>query len=542
MPHPKVLLGALGALLGLSALAGCWDEPTACASTSDCFVGEVCASGQCAPPSVADQAPDTSPTPDMDPVLPDMQDASPDLPDVSHDMTPTACGAPTPLACGEACVDPQTDATHCGGCDRPCAQDEMCVSGACAPRMDCRAPAQACQGFTYCDDSDGRCKPGCAEDSQCRADQRCTDAHQCACPEGLRDCGGACRLAMDPGACGPSCEVCETSLLGLATCAQEQCQLSCDAGARDCGQGCAPCPEGRGVRTTGCMAGACVITACESGYTPCDSGCCRATLICRTTPVIRARPLTGNGPWTTAPLTVPPFRAVELDASTSTASIGSSINERTWTLVRRPEGSRARFNPNTSNQTVQLLLDKIGEYEVELSVGSLVGESCTTSRLILRALPQEDFYAELTWRTPGDPDPGDDDGADLDLHYLREGAGARWNRAPDDIHWRNETSDWGPPGSAGDARLVREDDDGRGPVLLRHDDVPDGAYSVAVHVFDDGDFGPSQASVRLFIDGQIALERRAKPLNGQDVFWLVARARWPERTLTLIDTLSTDFP
>jgi hypothetical protein len=41
-----------------------------------------------------------------------------------------ACAGSTVL-CGASCVDTQSDANHCGGCDGVCASDQDCVSGAC---------------------------------------------------------------------------------------------------------------------------------------------------------------------------------------------------------------------------------------------------------------------------------------------------------------------------------------------------------------------------------------------------------------------------
>lgn len=35
------------------------------------------------------------------------------------------------LRCGETCVDPSRDQTHCGSCDDPCKADELCIVGEC---------------------------------------------------------------------------------------------------------------------------------------------------------------------------------------------------------------------------------------------------------------------------------------------------------------------------------------------------------------------------------------------------------------------------
>lgn len=47
--------------------------------------------------------------------------------------------------CGGACVDTQTDAAHCGGCDMPCGDGETCEGGTCvAPDPCARAPLENC--------------------------------------------------------------------------------------------------------------------------------------------------------------------------------------------------------------------------------------------------------------------------------------------------------------------------------------------------------------------------------------------------------------
>jgi hypothetical protein len=41
------------------------------------------------------------------------------------------CALPTKY-CGGACVDPQSDAAHCGKCDNACAVGQLCSGGSCA--------------------------------------------------------------------------------------------------------------------------------------------------------------------------------------------------------------------------------------------------------------------------------------------------------------------------------------------------------------------------------------------------------------------------
>ena len=75
---------------------------------------------------------------------------------------PGMCPSERPTRCGDDCVDLFTDPTACGGCGTMCAVGEVCEQGQCTEQTgDCRD--DGCTGLTWCDASDGQCKPGCAE-------------------------------------------------------------------------------------------------------------------------------------------------------------------------------------------------------------------------------------------------------------------------------------------------------------------------------------------------------------------------------------------
>jgi len=93
-----------------------------------------------------------------------------------EDAGPTACSCDLgELCCGTTCVRPDRDRRHCGGCDMPCAADELCVLSTCEPL--CEAPLELC-GDVCVDlqtdpDHCGRCNRVCASgiciDGECAA-------------------------------------------------------------------------------------------------------------------------------------------------------------------------------------------------------------------------------------------------------------------------------------------------------------------------------------------------------------------------------------
>ena len=81
-----------------------------------------------------------------------------------------ACGVDR-IVCGEACVDPSIDPAHCGGCDQPCAAEAACQAGTCV--ASCDAPAADCGGSCRNLDNDelhcGACDSPCASGQPCVA-------------------------------------------------------------------------------------------------------------------------------------------------------------------------------------------------------------------------------------------------------------------------------------------------------------------------------------------------------------------------------------
>jgi hypothetical protein len=76
------------------------------------------------------------------------------------------------IVCAGACVDPDSDVAHCGGCDSPCAADDLCSGGLC---VDACHPQTECDGvcvdtFSHPDHCGGcgiECASGLCIDGEC---------------------------------------------------------------------------------------------------------------------------------------------------------------------------------------------------------------------------------------------------------------------------------------------------------------------------------------------------------------------------------------
>lgn len=128
--------------------------------------------------------------------------------------TGVACDAPMTV-CGDACVDTQSDVLHCGGCDLPCADGELCSAGSCA--LDCAADQVACGGACVDLQTDadncGGCDMPCAPGELCGMGQCVLD-----CPMGQEACGDSCVDtqvdAANCGGCDQACDGCQTCTAG----------------------------------------------------------------------------------------------------------------------------------------------------------------------------------------------------------------------------------------------------------------------------------------------------------------------------------------
>lgn len=226
-----------------------------------------------------------------------------------------------------------------------------------------------------------------------------------------------------------------------------------------------------------------------------------------------------------------------------------SLKSLAWT-VTGPEGNHQALVPSASFATPTYQVDVEGEYRFCLdacdSSRCSGDETCrTTVCRIVHVVAPCAIHVELTWDTPGDPDPydtGTDKGTDLNLHFTHpfasgedldgDGKPDGWFDVPYDCFWFNQKPDWETtnPSANDDPRLDRDDDDGAGPENLNLCRPVNGrVYRVGVHGWDDHGYGPSYPWVRIYLYDQLVFERNLKPL---DVLlqtcdlWEVARITW----------------
>lgn len=106
------------------------------------------------------------------------------------------------LECGGACVDPENDNAHCGGCNQACTFPETCEDGACT----CSAGTTRCGADCVRLEEDaghcGACDIACPTGSTC-------ELGECTCGKGMARCDSLCvDVTSDPdncGLCGRSC-------------------------------------------------------------------------------------------------------------------------------------------------------------------------------------------------------------------------------------------------------------------------------------------------------------------------------------------------
>jgi len=245
------------------------------------------------------------------------------------------------------------------------------------------------------------------------------------------------------------------------------------------------------------------------------------------------------------PLRILPLATLELRGDGSQDPDGE-IARWQWAVIERPEDSRSQVAPHASASNPSLFIDLAGRYVIELQVFDDRGlPSCAPAVVVLDAVPCEDIHVQLVWDTPGDPDQDDQGfaaGSDLDLHLLHPLGD--WFDLPHDTFYGNPNPDWGRPANPGDdPSLDRDDTDGAGPENINLDNPEDGrVYRVGVHYFNDHGYGPSFATVRLFVQGVLVFELPNRRLGATDTFWDVLTITWPGGAVHTVDTIAQRAP
>ena len=237
---------------------------------------------------------------------------------------------------------------------------------------------------------------------------------------------------------------------------------------------------------------------------------------------------------------VTPQTVLHLDG-TGSYSPNGAIVAWSWT-VEQPDGSNQIFQPSSSSPTPSFQPNVVGPYVFELSVIDETGaSSCASAKASVLVLPEDTIAVELVWDTPGDLNPldeGEGAGSDLDLHFMHPSAAGLdvnedgqpdpWFDVPWDVFWVNPKPNWENPEpfANDDPSLDRDDKDGMGPETITLGQPIEGnEYPIAVHYWSDNGFGPSTATVRVYVDGNLNFE--ASLLMNEHDLWDVGTLSWP---------------
>ncbi|MCB9728442.1 MAG: choice-of-anchor D domain-containing protein [Deltaproteobacteria bacterium] len=243
-----------------------------------------------------------------------------------------------------------------------------------------------------------------------------------------------------------------------------------------------------------------------------------------------------------------PQTKLHLLGSQSYAASGA-IKRYEWT-AQQPVGSQSVLLPSFLAPDPTFEANVAGEYVFTLTVYDQNDEaSCEVAEVHVFVVPDEAIHVELVWDTPGDPnqsDEGPEAGADLDLHFAHpfasngdidgDGVNEPWFDVPHDCYWFNADPNWGSlsPTVDDNPGLDRDDTDGAGPENLNLNLPEEGlTYRVGVHYWSDHDFGPSKATVRIYIYSSLRFEVNDVELVN-DAMWEVATVAWPSGDVTLI--------
>lgn len=185
-----------------------------------------------------------------------------------------------------------------------------------------------------------------------------------------------------------------------------------------------------------------------------------------------------------------------------------------WTLPGRPGGSSAGLA--THDDEALLFLDSAGTFEVWLQVVNGDGVSSAPATHRVSAAPSAGLHVELSWDT---------NYSDVDLHLLADPAAAPFD-LPDDCCFCNRAPSWGASGSADDPALALDNRQGLGPEHIDLVAPAEEEYPVLVHYFEDKGGGPTEATVRVWVDG-VLQATWSETLRFNDL-WQAGSVRFPE--------------
>jgi hypothetical protein len=275
-------------------------------------------------------------------------------------------------------------------------------------------------------------------------------------------------------------------------------------------------------------------------------------------------------------LTVRPLELIDLSGAASEdpdGPNGKPVKYR-WNIVERPAGSTSvawerpggdlarpadgAVDDREDTPTAVLFAELLGTYVVELEVEDDLGQTAPSevcpdpvARVTINVETDEDIHVQLVWDTPGDPDQTDQEGSDVDLHFLHPN-GVGWQISPLDCYYANANPDWGVRGRPDDDPSLDIDDvNGAGPENLNLNNPEDTTalgnfYRVGVHYYraenflSGGTYGFSDVTIRVYLGGQLEWENEVpKRMQTTNQFWEVAQIVWTanEKRVRVIDRL-----
>ncbi|MCB9507003.1 MAG: hypothetical protein H6698_06435 [Myxococcales bacterium] len=189
----------------------------------------------------------------------------------------------------------------------------------------------------------------------------------------------------------------------------------------------------------------------------------------------------------------------------------------TWEAVGFPR-TRPTVSRTSVAGRVSFVAADAGDYDFIVSYDD--GRGCEgrgSIRIVVDAATGvgEGLRFVITWRTPGDADELTDPGTDVDMHLApgRSAETAAW-RTESDCYYANRSTTWG-------GRLLRDEVDGLGPEILVLESPGGRPYQLAIHYFSDDGFGPSDVTLRVFLDG-IQLASATQRLGETGDVWMAA--------------------
>jgi len=158
---------------------------------------------------------------------------------------------PTGLTtCNNTCVNTQTDSNNCGSCGTVCTSSQTCSAGVCVAQSN----GNQCTSASTCPTPSNSC-----QQSTCSAGT-CGVINSAA--------GIACTISSQSGTCDGSGNCVTSCPAGQTTCNNTCVNTQTDSNnCGSCGTACAPLSNA----VNACIAGACGISQCNSGYLNCDN-------------------------------------------------------------------------------------------------------------------------------------------------------------------------------------------------------------------------------------------------------------------------------